>query len=195
MGTAQAVLALGLAAFHLMMAGTAIAWAPIVFTLVFGTVIGTFMSTYRNWTYRGPWYSQLVKSALISAAFAYPLTLLTHHWSVTANALILLNIGLNNAGKVAWQAIPRMFEKYHHYQAVRPLVWSFKVGDLLNQGLYLINWFLRFIALCIPTWLGYLPMLIGIVVGVIASFVYAKVNRYPEAARMIGALRRWFRRA
>jgi hypothetical protein len=198
MGVAQGVLVLGVAAFHLFWAGAAIAWAPIVFTAAFSAAIGVFMCTYRDWSSRGRWYSRIIKLALVSAAFAYPVILLTKGlWSVSmiGNLLVLFNVGLYNAGNVAWQALPQMFEKYRHHQAVRPLLWGFRVSDVLGQGVYLITGTLRMIALLIPTWFGYIPMLIGIVAGIVSSYWYARKNRFPEAARMIRKPLRWLQSA
>ena len=187
MGAVQGLLALGVGGLKLLLLGSPISLAPVVFTIVFGTAVGVYISTYRNWTYRGSAFAQLLKSALISAAFAYPVIVFTNgllSLTLIANAVILFNIGLNNLGKVAWQAIPKMFERHQHYQAGRPLFWGFKVGDMLNQGFYLINWTLRLIALLIPTWAGYAPMTLGIGVGIGVSYWYAKRRHYPEAAQM-----------
>ena len=193
MGGVQGLLSWGV----LLLTGTAVSLTSIAFTAAFGALIGAYMSLYRNWTYRGSALSQILKSALISLAFAYPLIILTKgllSLTLASNILLLFNVGLNNTGKVAWQAIPKMFEKYQHYRSSLPLFWGFKLGDLLNQGSYLINWTLRLIALLIPTWTGYAPLLIGMGVALLASYWYAKLNHYPEAAQMFEKPRRLLQR-
>jgi len=92
MGTAQGVLSWIVAVLSHHLNGVPISLTPIAFTIVYGTLIGIFMSTYINWTYRGPVISQFFKSALISAIYAFPLILFTHGFAAMTLLVVALTL-------------------------------------------------------------------------------------------------------
>ena len=189
MSIIQGALAAGLGALKFALIGTPILWAPVVFTMAFGFIIGAFISTYKNWTYRGGKVSQFLKSALISLAFAYPVVLFTQGLGSLAlngaaaalHGHVLSNVALNNMGKVAWQQIPMMGEK--HRQLTGTLFGTLKKAAAVNQGFYLINWTLRLGDLLeIPG--GKSVFLLGIPLAMILSYWYALKRGFPEAEQM-----------
>lgn len=186
----QGALAWGLGAAKLVMTGAPVSAAPVVFTMGFGMLIGVYVSTYKNWTYRGPVWRQYLKSALISFAFAYPVVAFTQGLAalspLTAGGLLLhahiaTNVALNNIGKVAWQQIPLMAER--HRLITGNLVWEIKNAAVANQGFYMVNWTLRLAHLLqVPG--GLVLFLAGIPAAMALSYRYAVKHGLPEAERM-----------
>lgn len=71
-------------------------------TTIFATTIGTFCSLYRNLIYVGPKYQRILKSSIISLAFAYSFFLLTNSQGIqgldpttTTGLLNNLHVGIN----------------------------------------------------------------------------------------------------
>ncbi|MBI4061567.1 MAG: hypothetical protein HY403_09065 [Elusimicrobia bacterium] len=199
MGGIQGALALGLGAVKLAMLGTPLMLAPVFFTMGFGLAIGVFISTYKNWTYRGRRVSQFLKAATISLAFAYPVVIFTQGLGAVAltgaglltHAHVLSNVALNNVGKVAWQQIPAMGEKYRLLTGT--LFWDIKKAAAVNQGFYLINWTLRLGDLLdIPG--GKLIFLAGLPLAMAISYWYARKHGFSEAEEMRGLPARLGRR-
>lgn len=93
-------------------------FAPTVLSVIFGTVLGFGQPTYRNAVNRGTKVERILKKGVVSAAFAYGLSFLTHNESTYFHALnfgdifyhglIFLNIFANNWAKDGLDDIPRM---------------------------------------------------------------------------------------
>ena len=177
------------AAFKPLMVWSLTVFGPVFFTVGFGFVIGLFISSYKTWTYRGSVPSQYFKSMVISALFAYPVKIFQSGLgalaSLAVQTALILNMVLNNFGKMAWQnPIPKMFEKYQHAEAVKPMFFGFKAGDVYNQGFYLVNWTIRFIGLISPGIFGNILQLAGAAVGLKVAYKYARRHGYPEAEHL-----------
>ncbi len=171
-------------------------WAPVLFTMGFGLFISVFLQTYKNWVFRGTWLKQLLKAAVISTCFAYPVLLLTQG----AGALALLathlhlayNVILNNLGGVVWRQIPRMADKHRIYGS--QLVLGMKKESVVYQGNYLINWTLRLGDLLhVPG--GLAVFLVSIPFGLFMAYLFAVKHGLPEAARMRAAPRSLVKKA
>ena len=196
MGAVQGLLAIGLSLLKMQaLSWTGMSWMPVIFTVVFGAFIGAFISTYKNWTYRGSWLRQYAKLSLISVFFAYPvvigmqgpaaMSLLSTHIHA------LSNVALNNVGKAIWAQIPRMGDR--HRQFIKPLPGGLRRAGAVNQAFYMINWTLRLADLIkVPG--GRVIFIASMPVGILLTYWYAKTHGFPEAEGMHQAPRRWLKK-
>lgn len=85
---------------------------PALLNFLFGTAIGSFSSTYRNWVLNGDPKTTVLRSGMISAIYAYTLTFSSQAGlqsvtfmdtaGVLTNAKIWSNILANNWAKIEW---------------------------------------------------------------------------------------------
>ena len=164
------------------------------FSWNFPSIVGVFISTYKNWTYRGSWPRQYAKLSLLSMFFAYPMVMAIQGSAaiglVATHVHVLSNMVLNNAGKTIWAQIPRMGDR--HRQFTKPLPGGVKRSGVMNQSFYMINWTLRLADLIqVPggkiIFIGAMPL------GLLLSYWYAKSHGFPEAEEMRQALRKCLR--
>ena len=192
MGAVQGLLALGLG---FLSAGAALSLTPVFYTFTFGALIGGFISTYKNWTYRGPWSRQFLKQALISIIFAYPVVASTLGLSALCSAAmhihVFSNVALNNVGKSIWTQIPRIGDQHRQFTA--PLLGGVSRSGAINQLFYMINWTLRLADLIhVPG--GTIIFLATMPLGCLLTYWYAQAHGFPEAEQMRQAPRRWLQK-
>ena len=182
LGTLQGVLAWGLSGLKLWLWGAPLVLAPILFTAGFGFFVGTFISTYRNWTYRGHWAIRAIKLAGIGVIFSYLLIAFMSGWgalrSPGEHLRIGSNVGVNIPGKAAWAEIARIGEKHNQFR--EPLPFNIKRSAVVHQFFYHINWIFRIAHLMgLPG--GLALFIAGVPFGLWLSYLYAKKKGYPEA--------------
>lgn len=203
MAALQGVLALGVGYLKVWLAGgAAVSFAalfgPVYFTMAYGFLIGLFASTYINWTLRGHPSSQYMKSAVVSVLFAYPVMLFVLGPAalnpLTLSGLIvhahtLLNVAVNNLGKVAFQQLAKLGRANREWadEDSRPLPLGINRDSLYHQLLYMVNWFARLVELVIAP-LGLAAVVSGklIYLGYVAVarwlvLQYAERKGFPEA--------------
>ncbi|MDZ4676975.1 MAG: hypothetical protein SGI74_05635 [Oligoflexia bacterium] len=101
-------------------------WYPVVLTSIFGIGVGTFISTYKNWTRTGTPTMRKFKSSAVSLMFSYALVVGMNpqgvvaglegfnpfHWSgLTKNLTLLINAGVSNHTKDYWYQLQRFREE------------------------------------------------------------------------------------
>ncbi len=177
---------------------------PVMYTTFFGALIGTLISTYKNWTYRGTALSQYVKIFSISLLFAFPVEIsmfISAHglsamlhlavlWAMTSH--VFFNGWINNLGKAVWAQIPRMVDSHRQF---RKLPWGIKikVGDYIYQFFYMVNWTLRSLHLVhVPHAMAI--FIAGMGIGALLAYLYAKSFNFPDADEMLQAPGRWLQK-
>ncbi len=100
--------------------GTSFDAIPLGLTALFAMVLGTWNSTYRNWTYRGSDFSKLLKLSSVSLLFAYSLAIMQKGSAQVFNVVfldpvslgitahIITNTVMHNLGRKAWQQLPEI---------------------------------------------------------------------------------------
>ncbi len=171
---------------------------PAILSGIFGTVMGIFVGTWKNYAGRGSNFEITIKNSAISTAFAYILHAWTHHGlaslsimdatGLLANASLITNVYVNNYTKTFWSELSRIRE---NMGANRGTIWGLPRTALEYQLIYLAPFTLKILDLVqfnvhVPL-LGTLPL--GKLVFLSSAFWvqklvvnYAVRNKYERAA-------------
>ncbi|MCC6276409.1 MAG: hypothetical protein IT289_00685 [Oligoflexia bacterium] len=156
----QGALTAAFSAMKSSITGDPMNWAPVVFTAVYGGIIGTFYSTYKNFVNSGS--SRLrrtLKGNSVSALYGYVMTVLTGGKELGAislmtpegramNVSLWANFTMNNYAKDPWAQIPANKTRLREY--VKPI--RFKIfgkqvewnrSNFMGQMYYMIPWSLN----------------------------------------------------
>lgn len=121
-GIAQGLLGLCVAGMKkLVDPALAMQLAPAYLSAVWGSVIGFYVSTYKNWINRGSIFSRTMKSSVNGLLFGYSLVALIHPSGIEAFSIldpagvllhgsIISNVVANNFAKIHWNDFVRVRE-------------------------------------------------------------------------------------
>jgi hypothetical protein len=176
-GLAQGALAMCVAGLNKAIDPSAeLSYTPAMLSTAWGSGIGAFISTYKNWTNRGTRIMRTIKSSANSIIFAYALVGLIHPDGFQAltvldfkglllHSTILGNVWANNMSKVYWNDFARVREfmgiTRNNYVMKLPFGkrWDTKIARsaVEGQSLYLAPFTIRLLDLT-GTTIGYFPI-------------------------------------